>query len=470
KKTKMKKINILCVCLASFLFLVVLGSSANAVEDNDPPTITNLEISPTTIDTSSENQEVTFTFTVEDDENGVGFCPYSVEGCPQELNSSLISFHLFPLIGTQGELISSQGITKISGDEYHGEYSKTITIRAGRTAGIWQIASRNGTCAVIDQLGNARYYTDDYDEEDNYSLMSSISTSSGFIVTNVAENTEVEIDREWTLESSTASATFPEGTVVTKKEGGSFAFYQMVNQEVSIDEVPVDDEPEGDVVKTLKFGIPNIGLEFSEPVEISLNVGSEYNGDVLQISSLEEGEDSWIREETCTVEGGMCTFTVTHASYFVATVGPSPVYRFYSPTGKSHFFTTSESEKNRIIANYSADWNYEGVAYYAYSSSDTGLTPIYRFYSPTGKSHFFTKSESEKNNVIANYSNDWNYEGVAYYAYNSSDTGLNPTYRFYSPTGRSHFFTTSESEKNRIISNYSADWNYEGVAWYVPEN
>ena len=94
----------------------------------------------------------------------------------------------------------------------------------------------------------------------------------------------------------------------------------------------------------------------------------------------------------------------------------NPVYRFYSQNIRSHFFTISATEKNRIISTYpETEWRYEGIAYYVPATS-SGNSPVYRFYSQNNRSHFFTISASEKNNIIATYpEEEWRYEGIAYY-------------------------------------------------------
>ncbi|MDX9783062.1 MAG: hypothetical protein RBT35_08840, partial [Bacteroidales bacterium] len=137
---------------------------------------------------------------------------------------------------------------------------------------------------------------------------------------------------------------------------------------------------------------------------------------------------------------------------------------------RSHFFTISATEKNRIISTYpETEWRYEGIAYYVPATS-SGNSPVYRFYSQNNRSHFFTISASEKDKIIATYpETEWRYEGVAYYVPTTS-SGNSPVYRFYSQNNRSHFFTISASEKNNIIATYpEEEWRYEGIAYYVPE-
>lgn len=127
-----------------------------------------------------------------------------------------------------------------------------------------------------------------------------------------------------------------------------------------------------------------------------------------------------------------------------------PVYRFWSDNFKSHFFTTSESEKNKLIAG-DTNWWYEGVAWNAYSNKAADTVPVYRFWSANFRSHFFTITESEKDNLIANDTNWW-YEGIAYYVHKNQAADTKLVYRFWNDSYRSHFFTISESEKNFLES------------------
>ena len=149
------------------------------------------------------------------------------------------------------------------------------------------------------------------------------------------------------------------------------------------------------------------------------------------------------------------------------TTNVTPVYRFWSAVFRGHFFTISASEKTNIIDNLSRDWRYEGIAFYVPRTQVPGTAPVYRFWSPVYKGHFFTMSAREKTNIIENLSHDWRYEGIAYHTYPFRVEGASPVFRFWSPRYRHHFFTISEPEKNSIIANLSHDWNYEGIAYYA---
>ena len=150
----------------------------------------------------------------------------------------------------------------------------------------------------------------------------------------------------------------------------------------------------------------------------------------------------------------------------------NPVYRFYSRTNTSHFYTVSVDEKNDLILNNAPEtWEYEGVGWFAYTSQQGISLPVYRFWSDTYRSHFYTVSEEEKEYVIANYSDDdWKYEGIVFYAYEDHGIGTTPVYRFWSKIQNAHFYTASEAEKDNLITNYPDVWEFEKEAWYVPLN
>jgi thermitase len=132
----------------------------------------------------------------------------------------------------------------------------------------------------------------------------------------------------------------------------------------------------------------------------------------------------------------------------------TPVYRHYSPSRGSHFYTTDLNESNIIR---SQGWNYEGVAWYVLSTPNS--KPVYRHYSPSRGRHFYTTSLNESNTIR---SQGWNYEGVAWYA---SETPTSyPVYRHYSPTRRAHFYTRDSNESNIIRSQ---GWGYEGIEYYA---
>lgn len=147
------------------------------------------------------------------------------------------------------------------------------------------------------------------------------------------------------------------------------------------------------------------------------------------------------------------------------------VYRFWSPVTGTHFYTMSEMEKEKLLTNYPDAWVYEGVAYHAYpDATDNEVRPVFRFWSNKSSSHFYTISETERDKLINKYADVWTYEGEAFYAYPIGDEPdwTKPVYRFWSGGNGSHFYTISESERDKLLADQSV-WTYEGIAWYAGE-
>jgi len=143
------------------------------------------------------------------------------------------------------------------------------------------------------------------------------------------------------------------------------------------------------------------------------------------------------------------------------------VYKFYRPAVGSYFFTANPDERN-ILLN-TATFQYQGVSHYVYGSKVLSqVVPVYRFLNSLG-SHFYTATESEKQSVIANLSHIYTLEGIAFYALASPVGNAKPVYRFFQSSTKSHYFTISETDKAERIAN-DPTMQYEGIAWYAFSN
>ncbi len=153
--------------------------------------------------------------------------------------------------------------------------------------------------------------------------------------------------------------------------------------------------------------------------------------------------------------------------------GSVEIYRFWSASNSTHFYTASVDERNSIVASYPRSvWSYEGVAYRAFTTQIDGTIPLFRFWSPRLNGHFYTASSDERDFTVATYpASTWTFEGVAYYVYpsTSSVAGTTAVSRFWSPRNQHHFYTASAAEKNSVIAGYPASmWTYEGDTFRVP--
>src|SRR6266496_2112212 len=200
---------------------VVPGSTGATVtntathDDTSAPKLTAFSITPTEINTENGDQTLYLTATITDDQAGV--CTYADDGgnC-----ATAPSVRLAPLIGTQTRDLAH--FTRISGDDKNGVYTDSVVIPAHSKEGIWQVQ----LMTLQDRLGNAPSGSDTLTAD----TISAIAGASGTTIVNTASASSVTVERDWTISSADGSVTFPAGTVVTKKDGGSFAFYKMLAQ------------------------------------------------------------------------------------------------------------------------------------------------------------------------------------------------------------------------------------------------
>jgi hypothetical protein len=147
------------------------------------------------------------------------------------------------------------------------------------------------------------------------------------------------------------------------------------------------------------------------------------------------------------------------------------VYRFWSPIANQHFYTMDEAEKNKLIEEYSDVWTFEGPAFHAWATRYfPDLAPVYRFWSERSGSHLYTIDEAEKNALLAR-PHSWTYEGVAFYAYpeGRQPDDTMPVYRFWSPSENSHFYTIDPYEAEKFLTQYDDIFIFEGTAFYAYE-
>ena len=150
---------------------------------------------------------------------------------------------------------------------------------------------------------------------------------------------------------------------------------------------------------------------------------------------------------------------------FVKQYSGSPIYRYRNKATGSWLFTVSLKEAENV--EQSGEWEWECFSHGVPLESDGG-NPVHRLFNKISGAHFYTMSETEKNAVLENMPEVFEYEGVAFHAFGYQAQGTLPVYRFYAPKTASHFFTISEEEKDWIVANVPAsDLKFEGVAWYA---
>jgi hypothetical protein len=161
--------------------------------------------------------------------------------------------------------------------------------------------------------------------------------------------------------------------------------------------------------------------------------------------------------------------TTTRDASLVAAATPTllPIYRFYNKKNGSHFYTSSDVEKDNVIKNLSSTYLLEGVAYSVNTANPANSAPLHRFYNKKNGSHFYTASEVEKSNVIRTLSATYAYDGPAYNVCATQVAGSTQIYRFYNKKNGSHFYTASEVEKANVQNTLSKIYSLDGAAFFV---
>ena len=167
---------------------------------------------------------------------------------------------------------------------------------------------------------------------------------------------------------------------------------------------------------------------------------------------------------------GIAGSTGDYALDFSFDAETSTIHRFFRSDIGVHFYTASEVERDAIDANL-PHYVYEGESFSSAiepTDSLTGAKPVYRFFNTSTGAHLYTMSEVERNHIDSKL-NNYSFEGVAYYGYESDRPGATPLYRFYNAQIDAHFYTPSSVERDAILANLP-DYQLEGsdgIAFYV---
>lgn len=134
------------------------------------------------------------------------------------------------------------------------------------------------------------------------------------------------------------------------------------------------------------------------------------------------------------------------------------VHRMYNPNSGEHFYTKSVSERDDLIA---AGWNYEEDSCFTTPGAGENTFPIYRLYNPNGDEHHYTIDREE---AVKIKNAGWSFEGLSFYAYEKGSENGVPMYREYNPNDGHHNYTTDKREHDYVVS---VGWHDEDIAWNV---
>lgn len=211
------------------------------------------------------------------------------------------------------------------------------------------------------------------DSEDVSSLLAAgyLTVPEGINMTSAPSVTVAEtITINVSMNGGTSSIELPQNTVITRTDSANLD--ATVLNAASLATSSVSGFSGGTTVKSvLQWGIANAGLEFSDPINLSIYVGASLNGqtlDVVRSTSTSSGwtSDGIVSPATCLVALGMCSFQVTKASYYaVTTASSSPTPTSVSNSNSTSTTTSSSSSSDNckeLMPGNKAQWLYAAVA------------------------------------------------------------------------------------------------------------
>jgi|GEM_PF-1967187 len=147
------------------------------------------------------------------------------------------------------------------------------------------------------------------------------------------------------------------------------------------------------------------------------------------------------------------------------------VMRFWNAQNRAHFFTANPQEVQDILNNPNSGYQNEGNEFDVPKADASGTLPVYRYKNQKTSTYFYTFQVPS--DITPDYP-DLVADGIAFNAYTSETKPADaiPIYRFWNE-GRSaevgspvHFFTSTESNKQDVIDNYP-NFKYEDAGFYA---
>ena len=238
-------------------------------------------------------------------------------------------------------------------------------------------------------------------------------------------------------------------------------------------------------------GLISIANASIASIPSQLYTGAELRPEIavtLGSAKLTEGRDYSVTYEG-NVNAGTAKVTVTGMNGFVDTLVSTFEITPLSITSvelSQDSFTYDGSEKkpavivksgDRILVegpDYEVQWpadvtaagvkaigvtgkgNYAGNKEVSYEIAVFETRAMFRLYNPNSGEHFYTSSDIERDHLI---SLGWQDEGIGWTAPVSGDA----VYRLYNSYAGEHHYTLSADERDMLVS---VGWNDEGIGWY----
>ena len=220
------------------------------------------------------------------------------------------------------------------------------------------------------------------------------------------------------------------------------------------------------------LGAPRDGV-FNDPApedEESEDEESDTEEPEAEESEDEESETEELEDEDAELETAFVADS--DDSDVDAEIDGDLVYQLTRTDNQTQFYTTSESERNLVLATQPeyelGTDSFIGADAPAEGDDFAGISPVYSFFNTSTESYLYTSQEAEKSFITENLDN-YVLEGVAYYSFDTQEEGTVPLYRVYNTNLGTHSFTTSAAQRDSFLASgdFVIEGGEDGAVFYV---
>ncbi|MCB2187322.1 MAG: VCBS repeat-containing protein [Deltaproteobacteria bacterium] len=185
-----------------------------------------------------------------------------------------------------------------------------------------------------------------------------------------------------------------------------------------------------------------------------------------QTISLPGGDHSlfWVYVKDAAGAAGSDAGWVDNVQYAVST--RRTMYRAYNVALQYHFFTTRLAEfNNAVAAGYQNESTNPAKLFYMSAEQAPGTVALHRLYNPNSGRHYYTKSNAERDALVAA---GWNFERDEGYLFTSADAApadATEVFHLYHPTIGTHLYTKSASEAAWVVANIPPWQQHTSLGW-----
>jgi DNA-binding beta-propeller fold protein YncE len=286
------------------------GTNSDAVSATPTAVVPGV---PTEIGVGGGNKQVVLSWTAPTDNGGAAITNYRIQ-YKLENDSSWTNFNHQPTNET------GITVTGLNNDEIYkfriqainsvgaGEYSDEVTGAPRISIDATDISSLIDDNVYVAATGTSLTETPKVTVTNSVSIMGSkVSSGDGYFYSSVIA--------------------LAKDTEIIRLDGQSLDVNQI--SEANMDKNNVSNLTAGFNPQALmQWGIPGVTLVFSQPVQINMYVGADYNGQTLTVLRSPSVSTGWTTEglvsSTCVVSNGTCNFSTNEASYFTVASYQAP--------------------------------------------------------------------------------------------------------------------------------------------------